>query len=107
MTKTLMMSIPLPTTMKLAVMTPLAMLMLMSAPPCIADSQEINEMLVNRYGVPSFDIGQTGEDFVHELADNLFQGDVELAGSRILNDYRKGLIGAFALERPPARRRQK
>jgi ribosome biogenesis GTPase A len=29
------------------------------------------------------------------------QGDIELAGARILNDYRKGLTGAFSLEAPP------
>ena len=70
----------------------------------LADAAEINDLLFKRYEITNFDGGQSGEDFVHELADKLFQGDVELAGARILNDYRKGLIGAFALERPPKRR---
>jgi len=67
----------------------------------LPDKDEINKMLEARYGILSGEDGKTGEDFVYQLADNLFQGDIELAGARILNDYRKGLTGAFSLEAPP------
>jgi hypothetical protein len=42
----------------------------------------------------------TAEDFVAALADALFGGDVEKAGMRLLNDYRNGYLGDFALETP-------
>jgi len=65
----------------------------------LPDSKSVNDMFHKRYGIDN--TNKTGEDFVHQLSYSLFQGDIELAASRILNDYRKGLIGAFALERPP------
>jgi ribosome biogenesis GTPase A len=40
----------------------------------------------------------TGDDFVAEAASALFQGDLEQAGNRVLKDYRKGYLGAVALE---------
>mmetsp|Transcript_34930 Transcript_34930/g.87477 ORF Transcript_34930/g.87477 Transcript_34930/m.87477 type:complete len:116 (+) Transcript_34930:104-451(+) len=67
----------------------------------LPDSELVNAMLEERYGLKNGEGGGSGEDFVHAFADQLFQGNVELAGSRILNDYRKGHIGAFSLEAPP------
>ena len=47
------------------------------------------------------DEGVSGEEFVHELAQKLFNGHIETAGARILRDYGKGSLGKFALELPP------
>jgi len=44
----------------------------------------------------------TCEDLVWRVADDMFQGDLEKAGVRILGDYRSGRLGIFALEIPPA-----
>jgi ribosome biogenesis GTPase A len=44
----------------------------------------------------------TGEDFVARLALTCYQKDKERASVQILNDFRKGLMGAIALELPPA-----
>lgn len=43
----------------------------------------------------------SGEDFVAHVAGEVFGGDKEKAGVRLLNDYRKGALGSFALELPP------
>ena len=45
----------------------------------------------------------TGEDVVHYLAAKAKDDDLERAGTRILNDFRKTALGAFALELPPSR----
>lgn len=42
----------------------------------------------------------SAEMYVYQLADQLFGGDVEKAGLRILTDYRAGRLGNFALELP-------
>ena len=42
----------------------------------------------------------SAEDVVAAVADRLFFGDVEKAGTRILNDFRGGLLGTVALELP-------
>ncbi|MBL1174576.1 ribosome biogenesis GTPase YlqF [Pantanalinema sp. GBBB05] len=43
----------------------------------------------------------TGEDYLHTLAAQRYQGDVERTACQILNDFRKGQLGAIALEYPP------
>jgi len=42
----------------------------------------------------------TGEAFVARVAAESFGGDVENAGARLLNDFRNGRLGNFALETP-------
>ena len=44
----------------------------------------------------------TGEEFVQYFADKTCGGDVERAGTRMLNDFRGGHIGNFCLELPPS-----
>ena len=58
----------------------------------------IGKRLQERYNLDIF--AMTAEDFVVELAQRLFNGDKEQAGARILNDYRNGRLGEFALEVP-------
>jgi ribosome biogenesis GTPase A len=53
-----------------------------------------------RYGVASEDL--TGESYLHHLAAERYQGDVERAARQLLNDFRKGTLGAIALELPPS-----
>lgn len=43
----------------------------------------------------------TGEGYLHKLAEQLYQGDVERTARRILDDFRKGLLGQVPLELPP------
>lgn len=43
----------------------------------------------------------TGEDYLHNLALHRNQGDVERTARHLLTDFRKGLLGAIALELPP------
>jgi len=43
----------------------------------------------------------TGEDYLHTLAEQRHKGDVERTARQILTDFRKGLLGAIALEVPP------
>lgn len=45
----------------------------------------------------------SGEQFVQEFANKTAGGDVERAGTRMLNDFRGGHIGNFCLELPPRR----
>lgn len=45
----------------------------------------------------------SGEEFVQRFADKTCGGDVERAGTRMLNDFRGGHIGNFCLELPPER----
>ncbi|WP_088890178.1 ribosome biogenesis GTPase YlqF [Leptolyngbya ohadii] len=45
---------------------------------------------------------RTGEGFVADLADIRYQGDKERSANQILNDFRKGILGAIPLELPPA-----
>ena len=42
----------------------------------------------------------TGESYVYDLANNLYQGDKERAARQLLNDFRIGSIGAIPLEFP-------
>jgi len=43
----------------------------------------------------------TGEDYLHALAEQRNQGDVERTARQLLTDFRKGLLGAMLLELPP------
>jgi ribosome biogenesis GTPase A len=43
----------------------------------------------------------TGEDYLHTLADSFHQGNIERTARQLLNDFRKGLLGAVPLELPP------
>ena len=41
-----------------------------------------------------------GEEYLHALAELRYQGDVERTARQLLTDFRKGLLGAIALELP-------
>lgn len=56
--------------------------------------------LRSRYGLDANSI--TGETFLHTLAEQRFQGDVERTARQLLTEFRKGVLGAIALERPPS-----
>ncbi|MDY7020832.1 MAG: ribosome biogenesis GTPase YlqF [Cyanobacteriota bacterium] len=43
----------------------------------------------------------TGEEYLHQLANQSYQDDVERTARHILNDFRKGLLGTIPLELPP------
>jgi ribosome biogenesis GTPase A len=43
----------------------------------------------------------SGEEYLHALADYHHQGNVERTARQLLNDFRKGLLGAIPLELPP------
>jgi ribosome biogenesis GTPase A len=44
----------------------------------------------------------TGESFIEILAEQKYQGNKERSSVQILNDFRKGILGALALELPPS-----
>jgi ribosome biogenesis GTPase A len=56
-------------------------------------------ILQNRYGLALGDL--MGDEYLAELANNKFNGDTNRMAHHILNDFRKGLLGAIALEVPP------
>jgi ribosome biogenesis GTP-binding protein YlqF len=58
--------------------------------------------VVKRFKIENVD-AMSGEEFVQRFADRTCNGDVERAGTRMLNDYRGGHIGSFCLELPPPR----
>lgn len=43
----------------------------------------------------------TGEEYLHQLAQVRYRGDVERAARVLLNDFRTGVLGQIALEFPP------
>ncbi len=55
-------------------------------------------LLQSRYGLNTLDM--TGEDFIEKLANLKYQEDKERAAMQLLNDFRKGIIGAIPLELP-------
>mmetsp|Transcript_15033 Transcript_15033/g.40632 ORF Transcript_15033/g.40632 Transcript_15033/m.40632 type:complete len:449 (-) Transcript_15033:226-1572(-) len=59
---------------------------------------QLLQVLHKRYGVDP--LAGSAEDFIVGVADRMFCGDTEKAGSRILKDYRTGALGKFALELP-------
>jgi ribosome biogenesis GTPase A len=54
--------------------------------------------LQTRYGIDLADFA--GDEYLAEVAQIKFQGDVERTAHHILNDFRKGILGAIALEAP-------
>lgn len=56
-------------------------------------------VLQSRYGLDPESL--TGEDYLHHLAEHRFQADTERTARQLLNDFRKGMLGAIALEYPP------
>lgn len=61
---------------------------------------QIQDKLTDRYSLAI--ASETGESYLQALADQRFQGDLERTARQLLNDFRKGLLGAIALEIPPS-----
>ncbi|MGL5080059.1 MAG: ribosome biogenesis GTPase YlqF [Microcoleaceae cyanobacterium] len=59
----------------------------------------LEQKLGDRYHVDSSSM--TAESYLHHLAQERYQDDIERAARQLLNDFRKGLLGAVALELPP------
>lgn len=55
--------------------------------------------LQTRYALSSSEL--TGESYLETLAEQRYQGDIERVARQVLNDFRKGILGAIALEYPP------
>ena len=64
--------------------------------------KSIRPGIIKRFKLDKVD-DMTGEEFVQEFANRTAGGDVERAGTRMLNDFRGGHIGNFCLELPPRR----
>ncbi|MFM7449113.1 MAG: ribosome biogenesis GTPase YlqF [Leptolyngbyaceae cyanobacterium] len=60
---------------------------------------QTDSALANRYGLAVEEL--SGESYLHRLADQCYQGDVERTARQILTDFRKGELGAIPLEYPP------
>jgi ribosome biogenesis GTPase A len=58
-----------------------------------------SQPLERRYGVALDAL--TGDEYLAAVAEERFQGDVERTAHRLLNDFRKGMLGEIALEVPP------
>lgn len=58
------------------------------------------EAFKNRYTIDPHVL--TGEDYLANLAEFRYQGDQERTAQHILNDFRKGQLGAISLEWPPS-----
>ncbi|KAL2653315.1 hypothetical protein R1flu_021443 [Riccia fluitans] len=59
-----------------------------------------SKVLTNRYNFDASEL--SGEEFLEQLGQVKFQGDVNQAALRVLRDFRKGAFGWLALERPPS-----
>ena len=57
------------------------------------------EVAIDRYGFSELE--PAGSVLVREFADRIHSGDTERAAQQILKDFRKGILGDFALENPP------
>ena len=57
-------------------------------------------VLQNRYGLAVGDY--SGTEYIEGLADLKFNGDRDRLAHHLLNDFRKGILGAIALEFPPS-----
>ena len=57
------------------------------------------QALIKRYELDPRDC--TGETYLQQLADERFQGSKERAAQKILNEFRKGILGKLSLELPP------
>ncbi|MDX2254407.1 MAG: ribosome biogenesis GTPase YlqF [Pseudanabaenaceae cyanobacterium bins.39] len=63
---------------------------------------ELDANLVGRYEVDPCRVS-SGIEYIHEVANlNRFQGDLDKVARLILHDFRKGKLGAIALELPPS-----
>lgn len=60
---------------------------------------QVGSVLHSRYQLDPASL--TGESYLHELAGQRYQNDVERVARQLLNDFRKGTLGAIALEQPP------
>ena len=60
---------------------------------------QVTSPLQARYGLDLEDL--TGESYIKTFAEQKIQGNRERAARQILNDFRKGTLGAIALELPP------
>jgi ribosome biogenesis GTPase A len=60
---------------------------------------DFDAILKSRYEVDPIDF--TGEEYIHNLGELRYQGDIERGALQLLNDFRKGLMGAIPLELPP------
>jgi len=74
--------------------------LLKRSPDLATGDRTSTSSLHNRYDVDP--TGITGESYLQALAQTRYQGDGERAARQLLNDFRKGLLGAIALELPPS-----
>lgn len=74
--------------------------LLKRSPDLATGDRTSTSFLHNRYDVDP--TGITGESYLQALAETRYQGDQERAARQLLNDFRKGLLGAIALELPPS-----
>lgn len=58
-----------------------------------------DDVLKSRYGLDALEM--TGEDFIDQLAQMKYRSDKERVARMLLQDFRKGYLGAVALEYPP------
>jgi ribosome biogenesis GTPase A len=58
------------------------------------------EAVRSRYGVDPGEM--TGESYIRALGEQRYQNDIERGARQLLNDFRKGILGAIPLELPPA-----
>lgn len=58
-----------------------------------------HDPLGTRYGLPLGD--NSGEDYLLALGEHRFKGDTERAARTLLQEFRRGALGAIALEPPP------
>lgn len=59
-----------------------------------------DKILQNRYQIDPTSL--TAADYLETAAEQLHQGDLERMAQKVLNDFRKGLLGKVTLELPPA-----
>ncbi len=71
----------------------------------LVELEQISNGLVSTSCLPEryqIELGfSTGESYLHEVAENNYQGDVERTARQILDDFRKGYLGQIPLELPP------
>jgi ribosome biogenesis GTPase A len=60
---------------------------------------DLSDILQTRYKLNPLEM--TGEEYIYNLGQKIFQGDTEKATMRLLNDFRKGIMGNLPLEFPP------
>ena len=65
------------------------------------DGASLRSVVEKRFKLASV-AGMSGEDFVVAVAEKAMSDDLERAGTRVLNDFRNGALGAFCLENAPS-----